>query len=211
MTLAELRDKIRTLVNDHATANKSIEPLTLHLENIVDGVNKMFYLMNARVVPGSVRAVDNGVDLPVTYDSDGGFVVIDPAPALNSAARMMYYWQRIRDAEMDIIVQTAINSSNLTLAEQVDSRNERVVLSFAKAYAYEFMANHAAEYYTVSAGGKTVSKDAIFNHYFQMYRAEHDIALRLRDDFYQRQGERNIPSAVATGSDIIDRDWVPHD
>ncbi len=211
MTLAELRDKLRVLVNDHATANKSIEPLTLHLENVVDGVNTMFHLMNNRVVETSIRAIENGIDLTVSYDADGNFVLITPAPSLLSPAKLLYYWQRVRDSEMDVILQTAINASNLTDVSQINSRSERVVLSFAKAYTYEFMANHAAEYYTVSAGGKTVSKDAVFSHYFQMYQSEHATAMRLRDDYYQIQGERNIPSAVATGTDVVDEDWIPYD
>ena len=209
MTLDELRAKVRTLINDHATSNRSIEPLTLHMENVIDGVNKMFYVMNRRVVPGSTVLVDNGVTSPLPYDPAGGFVVIDPAPLIDTRARIQYYWNRIDDAELDVVLTTAIKEANLSDVSGINDRNERVVLAFARAGTYLFMANRAAEYYTLSVGGKTVSKESIFQHYIQMYNTETANAMRLRDDYYQRQGEQYIPSAAVTGSDVVDEDWFP--
>lgn len=207
MTLEELRNIVRGLVNDHATSNRSVEGLTLHLDNVVDGVNKMFYLMNRRVVPGSVLFVNNGIATAPVYDEAGGYVLIDPAPPVETEGRLQYYWLRVTDDEIDVLLSSAIKDANLNDVAGITNRNERVVLEFAKANVYQFIMNHAAQYYAVSAGGKMVSKESIFQHYMQLYQTTWANAMRLRDDFYQRQGERNIPTAVIVGSDIADGDW----
>jgi hypothetical protein len=210
MTYAELRTHIRKMCNDHPKSNWSgMENVLIHEGNVINGSNRRFFLLNRRVITTSIHTyLANDEVVGSVYDEPTNAVLFLAAPPLGSMPTVSYYWHFTTDEEIDAIILEALENTNLADVSGVDVRNRRVVVSFAKAFHALFVAQHAAEYYTISAAGKTVSKESVFQHYKNLYDTLHETSMRLRDDFYQGQGTQFQASQDVGGYVDIDEDWA---
>lgn len=195
MTKAEFITRIRFLFSDLVDSNYvRSESLTIRPENIVDGVNLVFYLANRRISQFDKFMDHLGNTVPSTeyaVASDGE-VVFTVAPKI--PYRSSYYWQKLTDAEIESAINMAKSAGKFNPDSASESELDYAVL-YCLAYCYLSASSKAAEYYTISGSGKQVSKSELFNHYMSMYQTTLTQAKEMRTDQKTDRGSRDEPSA----------------
>jgi hypothetical protein len=203
MTRAELIAKIRFLFSDTQTANQIFrESLTTRPGNVIDGNNRIFFLLNKRIaLIDSIYDADNTIIDPAGY-------VLTPATGklvftLPPAQRLYvdYSWQKLTDLEINEAIAIAAASGNFD-PDAVSEANMDYAIHYAVSSCYLAAASKAAEYYTLSAAGKQVSKSEIYNHYVQLAEKFSVSALKLRTDQRTERGDRDIPAGLDSASDV---------
>lgn len=201
MTRAELIAKIRFLFSDTPTANTIFrEPLTARPGNIIDGNNRIFFLLNKRISTTPViYDGDNVAITAFTVDATSGKIIFDLPPTTRLFAD--YAWQKLTDAELDNAIDLAAASGNFD-ADNVPPSLVDYAVHYCLANCYTVAASKAAEYYTMSASGKQVSKSELFNHYTRLADSFMASAQKLRTDSRTDRGDRDIPAGEVSASDF---------
>lgn len=207
LTYDQFKDKVRFLFGDTVSTNLiQRESIIARPGNVVDGNNKIFLLFNRRISQIHEVYDEDGNTLdPSTYTVNKflGKIIFTPPPA--RPLFIDYSWYRLTDEELSEAISTAgasggFNPSSVSLA-MVD-----YAAHFAVSYAFSAAASRAAEYYTLSASGKQVSKSEVYNHYVAMSQSFLEKAQNLRTDFHTRRGTRDVPA----GEDSANSSAVPY-
>lgn len=211
MTRDEFRQYVRFMFADTDNANTIYrEALTTQPRNIIDGTNKVFFLLNRRLV-GVTQIYDRDgiVEDPLGYTvtSVSGKIEFVTPPRVPLFAD--YAWRKLTDAEMDQAIDIAAASGNFDPAN-VSPTSLDFCAKYAAAYCYQFATSKASEYYTLSAGGKQVSKSELFNHFYQMYEKLLGQAQQLRQDLKTDRGDRDVPGDGESFPDWV-RPYFPSD
>ena len=196
MTRAELIQHVRFLFNDTATSNYvQREPMAARPGNTFNGVNKNFFLFNRRVVDVALFAEEDSEPIPsavFTLTPATGFLLFSTAPAASLVAD--YHWQKLTDDEISEAIKAAEAAAEVDVTTGVDKSMLDYVSAYVLAFCYLSATSRCAEYYTLSAAGKQISKSELFNHYMSMHQQLLQTAQNLRTDFYTSRGRRQIPS-----------------
>lgn len=211
MTRAEFMLKIRFLFSDTASSNLVFrESLTTRPGNIIDGNNKIFFLLNRRIAEvTAMYDADNVGVAPAAYALDatiGKLVFVVPP---TTRLYVDYAWQKLTDTEIDQALTIAMASGNFDPDSVPDSLADYAI-RYAVANCWLAAASRAAEYYTLSAAGKQVSKSELFNHYMRLSDQFLKEAESLRKDQRTDRGDRDIPSDAHSSSDYADP-YFPQD
>lgn len=202
MILTELLDIVRFLFADTATSNPVYrESLLARPGNIIDGNNKLFFLLNRRISDVAEIYDDDGVTVaPTSYtiDTNTGKIIFNSPPT--RPLYVDYHWLKLTDAEINSAVELAraklpFDDTNIA-ASHVDALSHYIV-----SYCYTSAASRAAEYYTLSAAGKQVSKSELFNHYTAQAASFASSAEQFRKDIFTSRGNRDTPSGEDSHND----------
>lgn len=199
MTKADFIERIRFLFSDLPTSNYiRSESLTIRPENIVDGVNTVFFLANRRIATFESFSDPLGNTVPDTEYTvnDVGKVIFSIPPKI--PYRAAYYWYKLTDSEIELAIHMAKSAGKFDPDNLNDSELDYAVL-YCLAYCYMSAASRASEYYTLSGSGKQVSKSELFNHYMSMYQSNLTQAKEMRVDQKTDRGSRDEPGE-ATGT-----------
>lgn len=188
--------RIRTLIDD-AAGDKSVFKENLRrsvLGNQVDGANKNFQLNNKRIVASSLSVSVDGASFaaPASEDDMRGRFTVTTAPATSLLAT--YDFQFFTDAEITIIIDSALSFVGATAAVNVDAGLLDALVKWAAGDCFEALSSRAGPLYDASAGGKSVSKASIKQHYLALAKQKHDEATAERDNFYKKKGEQFSPA-----------------
>lgn len=203
MDRASFIQHIRFLFHDTSSSNYIRgEPLNIRPENVVDGVNKLFYLANKRIAAFESFKNRFGQVIPATdytVDLNTGEVVFtgDAPPDPYKAS---YYWYKLSDDEINMAIRVAMAAGRFN-PDTIAEHELDYAASYCLAYCYQSAASRASEYYTLSAAGKQVSKSELFNHYMSMYQTLLTQAKELRSDQKTDRGSRDEPAAEDATSD----------
>jgi len=202
MTRAELIAKIRFLFSDTQTSNQVFrESLTARPGNVIDGNNKIFFLLNKRIaLIDSIYDADNNEISAYTCVMDKGKLVFTTPPS--QRLYVDYSWYKLTDAEIDEAIGLAAASGNFDVNADIPANSIDYITHYAVASCYLAAASKASEYYTLSASGKQVSKSEIYNHYVQLAEQFSASALKLRTDQRTDRGDRDIPAGEDSMSDV---------
>ena len=195
MTRTEFRTYVRFMFGDTDTSNTIYrEPLSGQPRNVIDGNNTVFFLLNRRITQViSVYDSDNAIEIPANFVLDAISGRIDFVTPPKKPLYADYSWQKLTDAELDKAIDLAASSGNFD-PNNVTTANLDYAAKYATAYCFQFATSHASEYYTISAGGKQVSKSELFNHFYQMYEKLLGQAENLRRDQRTDRGDRDVPA-----------------
>lgn len=196
LTRAELITKIRFLFSDSVTSNMVIrEDLTAIPQNIIDSSNLNFRLLNRRIVSVSLYDAANTVVSPANYTltSLTGEIIFGTGHAPTVRLYANYYWQKLTDDEIGEIIDISKSSGNFNPDSVSDTSELDYVIRYCVATCYEVASTKSAEYYTMSAAGKQVSKSEQFNHFTQLAAKFMELAKALRTDSKTDRGERDVP------------------
>lgn len=201
MTRAELIAKIRFLFSDTQTSNQVFrESLTARPGNVIDGNNRIFFLLNKRIaLIDSIYDSDNNVTTTFILTPAIGKLIFSTPPS--QRLYVDYSWYKLTDAEINDALEIAAASGNFD-PDNVDKSIADYAIHYAVASCYLAAASKAAEYYTLSASGKQVSKSEIYNHYVQLSEQFATSAQKLRTDHRTDRGDREIPSGEDSSSDV---------
>lgn len=204
MNKTQFREHIRFLANDTSGSNfVQHELLSGRPENIYDGVNTVFNLYNRRIC-GFTLFNSRNVEISgteYTLASGSGRLVYNTAPSA-PGDYADYFFQKLTDAEMDLAITVAAGAGGFN-ENDVQGTNLDYSAMFALSYCYTAMASKAAEYYTISAAGKQVSKSELFNHYKALAVDAMAQAKALRTDQFTDRGYRD-----QAGDAVGTCDWV---
>lgn len=200
MTRAEFISQIRFLFHDTETSNYvRSESLTIRPENVVDGINTLFYLANRRLASfiGFINPTDNSTVSTDDYtvDLDTGMVTFGSGKAPTVPYRASYYWYKLTDSEIDKAISFAKSAGGFDPEDLEDYEVDYATL-YCLAYCYQSAAGRASEYYTLSASGKQVAKSELFNHYMSLYQSTLAQAKEMRTDQKTDRGSRDEPYAT---------------
>jgi len=209
MTRAELILKVRFLFDDTNNSNMVYrEDLVSRPSNIIDGFNTIFTLLNRRIVAPILLYDRSNVPVPAanyTLDVLHGRLIITPAPV--APLFVDYHWQKLNDAEINEAIDLSKSSGNFDPESVPDSLVDYCA-RYVVSNCYRMAASRAAEYYTMSAAGKQVSKSELFNHYNSLADSYAKEAQALRTDQRTDRGDREIASMSISESDAADI-WFP--
>ncbi len=196
MTLTELIEKIRFLFSDLPTSNQIMrESLLTRPGNVIDGNNKIFILLNRRI-SGIAEIYDNdGVIIPVSeyiFSTTTGKITFTTSPT--RPLFVDYYWLKLTDEEIGYAISLAQAKLAFDITNIPDTYVDALTY-YSVGFCFLSAASMAAEYYTLSAGGKQVSKSELFNHYTKQSETFLAQGEASRKDIYTHRGERDIPSA----------------
>jgi hypothetical protein len=199
---ADFRNRVRFLFNDTITSNYvQRERLVDRPGNGVDGINKIFYLLNRRIVSLSLYDINGNAITGYTPSLPNGSLLFTAAP-IDPNMFVDYYWQKLTDAEMDTAIEHGRSSAGFTSGD-LDTSYLDFAGVYCLAFCYLAAASKAAEYYTISAAGKQVSKSELFNHYMSMYQQTLNAAQQLRTDHYTDRGLRQVPAEYTTAPEYV--------
>lgn len=202
MTLSEFIEKVRFLFSD--TVNSNIiyrESLVSRPGNVIDGNNKIFYLLNRRIAVIHSLYDRDGVEVPaanyVLLPERGRLTFVNPP---TTPLFVDYAWQKLTDAEIMEAVKLAAASGGFDFNNVPDSMAD-FATHFTVAYCFTSAASRAAEYYTLSASGKHVAKSELYNHYVALAEQFTRSGEKLRTDYFTGRGTRDVPAGEDSGSD----------
>lgn len=196
MNYAAYAAQVRFLFADTPTSNPIYrESLVARPGNVIDGNNKLFFLLNRRIGALSIYDGDGVAVDPTSYTltpATGRVVFLIPPTAPLFAD---YNWFKLTDEELAEALRLAAASGGFSLEDIPDSIADYAT-HYAVGYCFTAAASRAAEYYTLSAAGKQVSKSELYNHYVALAEQFSSKAQQLRTDRYTSRGTRDVPSGL---------------
>ena len=207
MNRAAFRSQLRFLFSDLDTSNiVQRERLGDRPGNKFDGQNKFYFLFNRRIC-GIDQIYDSGNNVydPANYAVTSGTGLISMTAMTDPNTFCDYRWQKLADAEMDAAIDTAAAPAGYSIdptTREIDIPDNLVDFSaaYALAFCYLSAASRAAEYYTLAASGRQISKSELFNHYNSMYNKCLADAQSLRKDKFTDRGNRDTPADATSTS-----------
>lgn len=202
--ITELRQILAdTSVNKVATKKKLIGD--------IDGVNTTFVTYDKRFIASTLKIFVAGVLLTSTeftvVDAISGEIELITAPQINDKVVATYYWQFWIDDEIKNFLNKGaetISEVDITDPDQayllIPAGLKKAALYFAAETAIATTINYLmnrrhSEEFTIQQDGN--NEDA-FSQTISAMRKQADgywdKAVFLRDDFYKRQGKRNLPA-----------------
>lgn len=172
----------------------------------VDGVNRVFYAFDDRLVLGSLRATVNDVFVAigdiVIDDPIIGQFTLDTAPAARATVRAHYYFQYFLDEELQTALESAaqqLTESDSILATPVGLKAS--AMAFAGHFAFTKQALRWAERVSSRFLAEEAPSDSDLtsrtNLFQQIANAMLKNAETLRTSYYTSHGRRNIPGMQA--------------
>lgn len=212
MNRTELLKRIRFLFADTDTSNMIYrESLISRPGNIIDGNNKIFFLLNRRIANIFLLYDEDGVEIPTvdyTLDNSTGKLIMGTPPL--RPLYVDYSWYKLTDDEINNAIDLSASSGNFN-PDNVSLGHLDYVTHYVVGYCFESAASRAAEYYTLSAAGKQVSKSELFNHYTAQAQTYLSQAQSFRQDMITSRGQRDIPSDAEGSNDYISTPYFPED
>lgn len=174
----------------------------------IDGENKQFITYDKRLLENTVEIFVNGVSVNFTVeDSIKGLINLNAAPDKNTKVEANYYWQFWIDDELKNFLNKGAEATSqwtsaipdnayLSILPGLKTPALMLAASLANRSLIQYLVNrrHSEEFLLEQDG----NDDAGFS---QMIGALQKIAdqywkdgIKMRDDFYQRQGKRNAPA-----------------
>jgi hypothetical protein len=194
MIYADFVARVRFLFSDTESSNAIYrENLIARPGNVIDGNNKIFYLLNRRIASIVALYDADGVDVPPTdyvLTPLSGRLVFNVPPA--RPLFIDYSWYKLADEELDQALRLAAASGGFSVDSVADTMADYAV-HYAVSYCFTAAASKAADYYTLSASGKQVSKSELYNHYVALATQFGSKAQELRTDYMTSRGTRDIP------------------
>lgn len=202
-TVTSLIDKLRILSNDTDTANFS-SPESSNPQP--DGANKRFRLQYRNVVIGSVYATyasNYRTQVGFVVDYQNGIVTFTTAPTVGSALLFDYNYQFYDDTDYNEFIGEA---SSLLLYPDPTTLPDGLVpsmLRFALSIFFTRRASAYANKYKSTGGLSGQDVDMVTKNYRDLSKDAYAQGEKLRDNFYERAGQRAEPasSIIKTGID----------
>ena len=194
MNRVEFMKHVRIFTNDSEQSNIIIrENVRARPGNVFDGNNLTFRLLNCRIVAASLSLYneDNAPIPPASFSliSVTGVINFVLPPSVPFFAD--YSWHRLIDEELEAVVLNAASSGDLN-PDNIEEKQLDFATKYAAAFYWLRVSASAADYYTLTVGGKQVSKSELFNHYRDLYKMFLDDALRARGDMITKRGKREL-------------------
>ena len=212
MNQAELLERVRFLFGDTETSSRILrEALIARPGNIIDGNNKIFYLLNRRIAAIDCIYDADGVEhAPTDYvlGAEKGRLVFNTPPT--RPLFVDYTWFKLTDNEILTAASVAAASGGFVVSDNIPNAIIDYVIHYIVGYCFSSAASRAAEYYTLSAAGKHVAKSELYNHYVALSKEFLDKAQELRTDHITRRGTREEP-ADAEGRMDYAKPYFPSD
>lgn len=197
--------ELRQLLSDTSTHKKSTKK---KLIGDVNGDNKVFHTYDKRILEDTLELYVN--DLVVNGDVDDaaqGKLTLNVAPDKNSKVTASYYWQWWSDDELKTflnkgaeLVSQVDNVAPENAYLQVAGGLKTSALYFSASYALDSLINflinrrHSQEFLIEEDGNDDNKFSATIGAMRDQSKEFWNKAKWARDDYYQRQGQRNIPS-----------------
>lgn len=196
MDQAAIIERVRFLFGDTETSSRIFrESLVARPGNIIDGNNKIFYLLNRRIAAIDCIYDNDGQEVaPTDYtlNTEKGRLVFNVPPT--RPLFVDYTWYKLTDTEILTAASVAAASGGFVMGPTIPDAIIDYVVHYIVGYCFTSAASRAAEYYTLSAAGKHVAKSELYNHYMALSKEFLDKALDLRTDHITRRGTREEPA-----------------
>lgn len=179
----------------------------------VDGVNCTFYTLEQRlVVPPATTSIIPASGILVTVDMQpasvvtplddpvlGQFTINSTTPAIGSDVRAGYYFQQFFDSDLDAALREAggviqSNENYLLIEDGLKPAAIRFGASFALSKLAIRWLDRLKDVFVLEDKPTTDDTTSFSALCQQTADRLFDQALKLRDDFYTRQGRRNQPA-----------------
>ena len=199
--LSDLRSKLFDNSTDRIRAYKRVF-------GQIDGVNKVFKTFEYRrisdftCVDAPLGVYKNGVILDVSEvaadNLSTGFFTLSTAPADGDVIEATYYVQYFNDDELGRFLRLASNFLGLgDTYSNITGPLQTAALNYACSEAYGMLANrfneHAADTYRLQDMPDEKRKELV-DTYTNKASTCLTEAIKLRDDYYSRQGQQFTPS-----------------
>ncbi len=198
ITAAEARDELRAFLNDGPVDRPVKSKIVI---GVVDGVNKIYYTFDDRVVSGTLVPTIDGVDQSAFTLDDPilGKFTFTTAPVAQSTVRARYYYQFFLDSELDEFLRMAAGQIRETDdITTVIPGLKNAALNFAGHFAFAKQAIRWAQRMSerfiledAPVEGEPQARSNLFKSLSQMY---YDTAVKMREDYYKRHGRREAPA-----------------
>lgn len=200
-SLATLITQARTLCRDLSNSNRSVRESP---KGINDGTNTKFSVQNPIIVASSLKwsaATTYRVTTGVTIDDANlGYVTINPAPPAgtqNAPFFVDYYYQWFADTDYTEFLNDAsrdvVGSGDPT---SVTDGLLSSLLQYTLGHFYQARATQYANRYSSSGGQAGQSVDTVTKNFQALSDAAFKRAKELRDDYYERLGQRDAPAST---------------
>lgn len=197
-TLAALTIQARILARDTATSNKS----TNETPKAAVGGTTVFRLQNPVLFSVSATpqiwwsdATHYRAQTGITInDANMGMITITPAPATGFVVDYFFYFfadadytEFLNDAARDLMG----NGDPTLITDALTS----ALLQYALGHFYLARATQYAHRYSSSGGQAGQSVDVVTKNFQALAKAAMDYARTLRNDYYDRLGQRDAPAS----------------
>jgi hypothetical protein len=205
MSYADAITELRQLLADTQYHKKATDK---RLIGKVNGENVTFYTYDKRVIESTFSAKVNNIDVDSSLDDAiQGLVTLADAPAINSAVTASYYFTWWTDAELKTFLNkgaelTSFFTTNIPEDAylQITVGLKSAALYFSASYAMDSLINylinrrHSEEFLVEESGNDESAFSQTIAAMKDLSKEFWTKAKWARDDFYMRQGQRNVPA-----------------
>ena len=185
---------------DDTVASHRVAPDSL--DDMCDGVRKVFPASNKNLVSSTVKFSADGGALTSVTPSDPVFGIVTLATAPTATLDLYYCYQYFVDADIQAFVDQGLAEMNFTEIDLATMPTALYTASaqFAAAFAYESLMGRFAKMYNVTAEGETFDKSDVY----KSMKTAHDTLLtraeKARGDYWGNQNRSNRPASATSSS-----------
>jgi hypothetical protein len=193
----ELDDNIDTTSTNPPPSHQAIDEPVLQP---VDGVNNTFRVRHRPLIgstPSFTLVVRNQLYAILTttsVDPVTGIFTLTSVPAAGVTLFGTYQYAFATDGQYSAWLSQACRFLSVTTVPNVVDGLQPAMFAFVKYLYFLFLATKSGDFFDSTVGGKTVSLASVPARYFSMATETKAEAFKLRDDYYQTQGQQFRPS-----------------
>jgi hypothetical protein len=208
----EINDNIDTASTNPPPSHAAIdEPMVgpINAANTVFRVRHMLMLpLGAPVV--TVKDQAHAVLAVTSVDGILGLVTMTAAPASPAVLGLFatYRYAFFTDAQLQVFLQAGYEFVSADAITSIVEGLYPAMFAFAKAQAYEMIADNSGDFFDFTVGGETASKGEVTDRWQQKANDARKLASDLRKGFYTTNDRRERP-AMAISVPDNQPPWTP--
>lgn len=205
--------ELRQLIADTEFHKKATKK---KLIGAIDGDNKSFITYDKRILEDTLEIYVNNVSVGFTLeDAIKGTITISSAPDKNSKVEASYYWQFWLDDELTNFLNKGAEATSQWTSAIPDNAYLQILpglktaalmlaASLANRSLIQYLVNrrHSEEFLLEQDGNSDSGFSQMINALQKVADQYWSDGLKMRDDFYQRQGKRNAPAFAIKQSNL---------